>query len=190
VHVRTLIGLGVALAQQTGGTLDVSETFRSALAMAVSALDQFVHEKTLEGMLAIFRRDLPSTDAYNRFTVRMAAVKVGLANPGMEAWFAEEVRELNGNKTFQRPDEIADAIRLFSGVTLWPSVANHVGEDPGVVRNQLQLLCDRRNKIVHEFDAQPGGIGLRWPIDEQIASGAADFGRTCGRGNRASRLVR
>lgn len=174
-RVRSLIGLGVALHNQTGGTLDVSEAYRSALAMAVSALDHFIHEKSLQGMVEVFRGNRQATDAYRRFTVRMAAVMTGLTNLGTEAWFVEEVRELNGGRTFQRPDDVADAIRLFSQVALWPAVAQHLGQESRIVKDQLALLCDRRNKVVHEFDVQPGGMGARWPISDAIATNSADF---------------
>jgi hypothetical protein len=143
--------------------------------MAVSALDHFIHEKSLQGMVEVFRGTRQATDAYKRFAVRMAAVTDGLANPGAEAWFIEEVRELNGARTFQRPDDVADAIRQFSQVTLWPTLAQHLGQDPRSVKDQLALLCDRRNKIVHEFDVQPGGAGARWPINDSIAANAASF---------------
>jgi hypothetical protein len=95
-----------------------------------------------------------------------------ITQPG---WLESEVRELHVLQSFQKADRIADAIRLFSTVELWPTVAGHLGSTPQHVKAQVDLLADRRNKIVHEFDNEPTGLGDRWPMSAQIAEGAADF---------------
>ena len=44
------------------------------------------------------------------------------------------------------------------------------------IKQQLNLIIDRRNKIAHEADIDPSyPIGNRWPIDEQSVNDAIEF---------------
>ena len=52
VRVRNLGSIVDALASQTTGVLDLSDVLRAEIVLAVSALDQFVHEIVRLGMLA------------------------------------------------------------------------------------------------------------------------------------------
>jgi RiboL-PSP-HEPN len=44
------------------------------------------------------------------------------------------------------------------------------------IKQQLDSIVDRRNKIAHEADINPTfNIGNRWDIDEVLVSEAVDF---------------
>ena len=44
------------------------------------------------------------------------------------------------------------------------------------IKQQLNRIVDRRNKIAHEADIDPSyPIGDRWPIDELLVNEAVDF---------------
>jgi hypothetical protein len=45
------------------------------------------------------------------------------------------------------------------------------------VKTRLKLIVDRRNKIAHEADIDPGhpGTGTRWPITRADVDSSLDF---------------
>lgn len=92
------------------------------------------------------------------------------------SWLEAEIRESLSYKSFQDPDKIADAIRLISDKKLWDEVANKMGRTTKDIKQQLNFIVDRRNKIAHEADIDPSfGLGNRWPIDEVMVNDAVDF---------------
>ena len=48
-------------------------------------------------------------------------------------------------------------------------------EDVKATKAQLCAIVDRRNKIAHEADLDPGNPGERWPIDRPLVEEAIDF---------------
>jgi RiboL-PSP-HEPN len=92
------------------------------------------------------------------------------------SWLEDEVRERLGYQSFQQPDKIADAIRLISEKKLWDEVATKLEMSAKGIKQQLNAIVDRRNKIAHEADINPTfGIGSRWNIDENLVNDAVDF---------------
>ncbi|CDM97006.1 MULTISPECIES: HEPN domain-containing protein [Limnospira] len=88
----------------------------------------------------------------------------------------DELRENLGYKSFQKPDKIADAIRLIYEQKLWDEVAQQMGKSAQDIKQQLSAIVDRRNKIAHQADIDPSfGIGNRWPIDDRLVSDCVDF---------------
>jgi len=88
----------------------------------------------------------------------------------------DEIRERLGYESFQQPDKIADAIRYISDKNLWDEVANKISRRPEDIKQQLNSIVDRRNKIAHEADIDPTfNIGNRWNIDEVLVGDAVDF---------------
>ncbi len=175
VHVRTMIGLGTALEALAPG-LDVSETYRAGLTMAVSALDHYVHERTLQGMLDVYLGSRPHTAAYDRFNMRIQSLHQGLIAPvGSVQWLESEIRHALSFRTCQKPEDVADAMRLFSDAILWPTVGGQLGLPHADVKGRLTLIVDRRNKIAHEFDNEPTGLGLRWPMSYILVDDTASF---------------
>lgn len=149
--------------------------YRAAFILAVSALDHFIHEKVLQEMLAIDGGTRSRPPNFDNYRVSLGAVTHARVAVASSQWLENEVRALNSTETYQRPDKIADAIRLITQVPLWPAVAGHLGSDAATVRTRLNLIVNRRNQIAHEADCVPGGYGQRWPIDHAMCSDTISF---------------
>lgn len=92
------------------------------------------------------------------------------------SWLESEIRERLGYQSFQQADKIADAIRYISDKKLWDEVAILMTRPVKDIKQQLNLIVDRRNKIAHEADIDPSfSIGSRWNIDEILVSDAVNF---------------
>lgn len=93
-----------------------------------------------------------------------------------DSWLKAEIRERLGYQSFQQPEKIAEAMRLISHKKLWDEVASRLGMPAKDVKDQLNFIVDRRNKIAHEADIDPTfGIGSRWDINETLVIDAVDF---------------
>ena len=174
-RVRAIGGLYEALEQLTTPVVDTTDLLRTQIVMIVSALDHYIHEITRIGMLEIYDGVRSPTNAFLRFQVALDAALSGFTEQGGSTWLETEIREKHGYQVFQQPDKIADAVRLFSSCELWPSVASQLGLTTQEVKDELRLIVDRRNKIVHEADLDPSYPGIRWPIAPSDSARAVDF---------------
>ena len=92
------------------------------------------------------------------------------------AWLESEIRERLGYQSFQQPEKIAEAIRYISDGKLWDKVAIQMAKPAKDIKQQLNSIVDRRNKIAHEADIGPTfNIGNRWNINEMLIGDAVDF---------------
>ena len=173
-RIRDLLALYSALNAQLTSAIDLSDILRSALVMGVSALDHFVHEIVRLGMLEIWRNSRAETPAFQRFSISLSSVRSAAMGASSDDWFDYEIRTGHGWQSFQHPDKVAEAIRLVSDLALWEEVAKRMGRTAGNVKQQLELIVDRRNKIAHEADLDPTW-NTQWPIDEALVSDAVIF---------------
>jgi hypothetical protein len=174
-RARALVRLYAHLSTRTTAALDISDILRAALVQGVSALDQYVHEVTRIGMIETHQGKRMATRAFLAFPISLTATRSALSNPADTTWLSESIQQAHGWQTFQRPDKIADALRLVSDSSLWECVAAELGADTRRVKVELQAIVDRRNKIAHEADMDPSYPGQRWPISESLVQGALDF---------------
>jgi len=172
-RVRSLGSLRSAIENQTTAALDLSDILRAQLVLAVSALDDFVHEEVRQGMMEIWRGRRIETPSFKRFPVSLENVRLA-AFPG-DDWLQTEIRLHHNWRSFQRSENIAEAIRLISDLRIWDEVANHLGRPANETRERLDLIVERRNKIAHEADIDPTRPGERWPIDQKLVDDAIDF---------------
>ncbi|QKD84148.1 hypothetical protein HPC62_19960 [Thermoleptolyngbya sichuanensis A183] len=92
------------------------------------------------------------------------------------SWLESEIRERLGYQSFQQADKIAEAIRYISDKKLWDEVAIQMSKPAKDIKQELNSIVDRRNKIAHEADIDPTfNIGSRWNIDEVLVGDAVDF---------------
>ncbi|BFT64675.1 HEPN domain-containing protein [Pseudomonas moorei] len=163
LRVEHLGGLYSALQSLTTSAIDSSDLLRAQVVLAVSALDFYIHEVTVAGMLEVIKGDRPSTPAFDKNRVSVGAMLGGMQSQTFD-WFEADVRERHSFLSFQQPEKIADAVRLFSNVRLWETIAEKMGDNE--VKSRLRLIVDRRNKIAHEADMSPSYPGERWPITQ------------------------
>jgi hypothetical protein len=164
-RVRALHALGASFQAQLTPAVDLSDLLRAEVVLAVSALDQFVHEIARTGMIESWTGLRARTEAFSRFALPTSVVSALLEAPGSTGALETEIRSRHSYVTFQHPDKIAEAVRLFSDIKLWELVAAELNEEPKTVKASLILIVDRRNKIAHEADVDPSYPGQRWPID-------------------------
>ena len=164
-RVRSFGAIYQVLNAQTTEALDLSDILRSEWVMAVSALDQYIHDIVRLGMLEAYQHIRPQTDAFSRFQIPLNATLQAINSPGGYEWLEDQIRMRHSHLSFQRPDNIADAVRLISSVSLWNDVAARLGTTPQYIREQLRLIVNRRNQIAHESDIDSFNFDTRWPID-------------------------
>ena len=174
-RVRNLGVIYNTLNAQTTAAIDLSDILRSELVMAVSALDLYIHEIVRLGMLEVYRGTRPETSAFLRFQISLEGVRQAVSAPTNDNWLDNEIRERHSWRSFQQANHIAEAIRLISDISLWEQVSNHLRIPAQDVRQQLNLIADRRNKIVHEADMDPTPYDTRWPIDAALVDDAINF---------------
>ncbi|WP_449418646.1 HEPN domain-containing protein [Phormidium nigroviride] len=176
-RVRDLIAVHNSLKAQATSVLDISDILRAALVLAVSALDYYIHEVVRIGMLEIHRGQRPEPPAFSGFQISLGNARAGInAGQNIDYWLEDEIRQRHSYKSFQQPRAIADAIRLICDKKLWEEVSTNMSMPAQDIKQQLNLIIDRRNKIAHEADIDPTlSIGNRWPIDELLVNEAIDF---------------
>ena len=174
-RVRNLDLIFKSLNTRKTSTLDITDLLRAEFVLAVSALDHFIHELVRLGMLEISQGLRQASPAFDRFTISMNSVRQALTLPTNYDWLDNEIRLQHSWKSFQLVDKIADAIRLISDIKLWDEVSIALNKPIRDLKNQLNLIVDRRNKIAHEADMDPSYPGNRWPINDALVSESVIF---------------
>ncbi|MDP1772270.1 MAG: HEPN domain-containing protein [Methylobacter sp.] len=174
LRVVQLGGLHDAILSLTTKALDPSDILRAQIVLGVSALDYYIHEITVLGMVEVFNGRRPATAAFRKYRISMDSVIASTTNTG-NGWFESDVRERHSFSTFQQPDKIADAIRHFSEVKLWMEVGKIMVIPEIDIKTRLKLIVDRRNKIAHEADLDPSYPGVYWPITKHDVDGSLQF---------------
>lgn len=153
-EVRKTYLISTSLNVPTSSIVDTSSILRSCIVLSVSAIDHLIHELTIVGMLQIFNGTRPFTNKYNNYNVSLGFMNaISSAPPTIT--FESEIRRGLGWQTFQRPEKIKEAIALFSAVQLWQEIAIIMLDTEINIKNQLNLIIDRRNMIAHEADIEP-----------------------------------
>ncbi len=176
-RARDIGGLFTALSQATTPALDLTDLLRAQIVLAVSALDHFIHELVRLGMIETFDGQRIPTAAYRKFTAPLDILAYLATNPHDATPLDQEIRLRHSWNSFQKPDKIAEALRLVSEVRLWEEVAARLAMSMQDVKAQLGAIADRRDRIAHEADIDPTDPSrhTRWPITPTDAQSAVDF---------------
>ena len=169
-RVRDLIAVHNSVQVISTPALDLSDILRAALVLSVSALDYYVHEVVRLGMLEIYSGSRSEPPAFSRFQVSLGSTR------SLDNLLEDEIRQRHSYKSFQQPDNIAEAIRLIADKKLWEEVGNLMDRPAKDIKQELSIIVDRRNKIAHEADIDPTfDLGNRWSINEELVNDAVDF---------------
>ena len=163
-----------ALTGQVTGAIDLSDLLRFEIAQAVSALDCLVHDVILIGMLQVIQGQRQPTEQFRRFKLSMATTIYYSENRDIEP-IEQAIREHHSYMSFQSPDKISQAFRLISPIDLWGELEIQLDNPRKALKQQLSLIVDRRNKIVHEGDLSPTFPRRPWTISTGDALQAREF---------------
>jgi len=176
-YVKNLNAIYTGLTNQVTSAIDLSDILRAELVFGVSALDSFIHELVRIGMVEIFKNNRSTTNSFNNFMVSMEHLTTIINNSSpteREALFSQEIRNRLSWRSFQRSSKISEAIKLMSDVGLWDEVGNYLSTPPEDVKNRLDIIVERRDKIAHEADIDPT-YNTKWPINEVMVNDSIVF---------------
>jgi hypothetical protein len=165
------------LTNNAASVIQSDELLRAEWAMRVSALDLYVHEVVSQNLLKIFQGMRPVCPGYSKLQISSdTLMRIHASGPGLasDIAFDLEIRTRLARVTYQFPDDIADGIRMVSPIEFWNEIARHHGAAPASLRidtatlkGELTQIVNRRNKIVHEGDLEPGIPRLPWSISRE-----------------------
>ena len=177
--VKQLGAIYLAFVDKVTPAISLDELLRAELVLAVGALDCYVHDLVRIGMGGFFKASKGESNAYLNFAVSLGFMKrLLLASEDTEKLnlFEQEIRRLHAYRTFQTAENIAQALSFIGVQAIWDKVGAILGIHSSDVRTQLDLIVDRRNRIVHESDVDPSlGIGNKYPIDFPLVDETVRF---------------
>jgi hypothetical protein len=171
-QVRDLRALSSALRGGLAPIVDLSDLLRMQLVLSVSALDRYIHEIVRLGMLESFQGFRTPAIAFSKYLVPMEGL---LSVATQVTWLNLEIRSRHSLLSFQKADKIADALRLITDKAIWEAASAQMSIPVRDLKLRIDAIADRRNKIVHEFDADPAIPGARWNIDERMVDETIAF---------------
>jgi len=152
------------------------ELLRATIALAVSALDHYIHDCVRIGMLEIYIGDRDGCDMYNRFPISMKTVLELINAPSAAQIDILEsvIVKKNGFDSFHSPKGIEYALRIISIDRIWSKLSVKLNTPADDIKEKLGLIVERRNKIVHEADFNIV-TSQKYPIDAGMIRGVVDF---------------
>jgi len=160
---RDLIGLGQAFKGMTNGLVDASDLYRAAVAQVVAALDAYIHGVVLDRAVDILFGRVPPGAKSNKTGLHFNAIQQILMAPDAvtgELLARSHVAQRLSLETYQRPDDISSALASVGVPKIW-SAAFPSGS---ATTQSLSLVVSRRNRIVHQCDADPLTPGNVMPM--------------------------
>jgi len=154
-RVRDLISIHNSVKAQSTPALDLSDILRAALVLAVSALDYYVHEVVILGMLEIHRgqRSEPnppgnsSQSAFSRFQVSLGGARQErLIAMDIASWLENEIQQSQGSSFLQQSHTVSALLPVISN-----SVLNRLN-------NTSWLEDEVRERISYQSFQQPEKI--------------------------------
>ncbi len=147
--------------------IDLSEILRAELVLAVAAVDCFIHDLVRMRMSEIFQASDNPPDAFLNFDISVKTAKEIIAAPTEDErikFFEKEIRRRHGYRTFQRSENISQALSLIGVKAVWHKAGERLGLPSTDIKNRLDMIVQRRDRIAHESDIDPS-LGDKYPID-------------------------
>ncbi len=127
-RVRELRAIYQILKNQTTEALDLSDILRAELVMSVSAFDHYIHRVVRLGMLESYHGKRPQTSAFLKFQVSLESALQGISAPMSDDWLEKEILGHHGWQSFQRSENVAQALKLISQKKVWQEIAIQIGK--------------------------------------------------------------
>ncbi|WP_027003576.1 HEPN domain-containing protein [Hugenholtzia roseola] len=146
-------------ASNVGKNLDLSEILRAEIVLAVSAMDNFISDLLLIGLVDNFEQRKPLSSEFAKFRLDMKTVVRIMEEPSQRekaAILGEYIRKFNEGNSYQEPKNIVSTLKLLGITDLWNKVSVIMEiRNPADVSKELENIVWNRNKIAHEADFNP-----------------------------------
>jgi hypothetical protein len=183
-----ILKAGSSLTPQSFSQAHLEDHLRSALALGISALDRYVHERVVKGIVPALKTakltrqqeelSIPVTTAIKISAEALLAQKRGLHLRPTNI-VRKKVQELLHKRPFQSYREIEYAFNLLGVQNLSTQLQTAFGiNNLKPVTTQLGHIAMRRNQIVHEWDLvrhARGGKAKLHPISRRYVHDSLDF---------------
>ena len=172
-RAQDIISYGNVLHGLTNGSIDCSDLYRAGLVQAVSALDSYVHGVILDEMVEILMNRSNSSVKPKNIGLSIVAAQTMLScndTSQQENLARGFIAERLSYETYQKSEDIARAFSQIGIRNLWKSAFNKNIES---VTTTLNLIVQRRNRIVHQCDrdiSNPGNFIELLEVDAKDAA--------------------
>ena len=107
--------------------LDPSDLLRWQWVLSVSALDKYIHDIVVVGMVEQYLKKRVATPKYNNFQLSMSMLYSLSTAQVPEIAFRDEVIRRNSYLAFQDPDKIADALSyIWNEPHKWSAISKNM----------------------------------------------------------------
>lgn len=158
-------------------SFDLSEILRAEFVLLVSAFDCYIHDIVREGMLEIFEGGKSSNSDFENFSLPFRTVNQlinATDQPTRKQIIDIAIKEITSKDSYQSPRSIENALGLISVKKIWTSLGKELSLPPDDIKNQLNLIINRRNKIAHEADIDRA-TGLKKTISASDIKDTMEF---------------
>lgn len=142
--------------QNIGKTLDLSEILRAEIVLAVSAMDNFISDLLLIGLVENFEQRKSLSAEFAKFRLDMQTVMRILdesSQIGKSNILKQYIQKYNQSNSYQKPSNIVSTLKLLGISDLWNKVSPIMGiNNPADISNELEIIVWNRDKIAHEAD--------------------------------------
>ncbi len=143
----------------------LAELLRAGLAFAVSAFDRYIHDLVMERFIRGVQRPIEDMPKALRTYSLPLSVTEECIRSALEPRHSGQVtrprtilkprfRRALRKETFQGYDQVAQAFGLMGLNKVWSKVAKEMKTTSKEMRDCLNEIVNRRNKIVHEADTR------------------------------------
>lgn len=133
--------------------LDFDDLLRWQWVQAVSALDKYIHDVIIKGMIDIYNGKRTETQKFKSYPITMELLmKINNSDIGIIELEKEWIKQQE-KKSYQTPSNIADGLSLiWLEDHKWSTIASEMNKSEKAVRQELASISIRRNQIVHQGD--------------------------------------
>jgi hypothetical protein len=184
-YARSLAIAGQHLGHLQPRAFEIDDVYRAAWVQGVAALDHWVRQEINYRMLQLARNETAERPSgFARFEITLDLVeKVQRGELGLDQALETTLWTTLSRTTYQRPDRIKEGFGLVCDTNkFWERVAAVLSERPGGtaitangIREQLNAIVERRNKIAHEYDDNPTDPRGKRPIDAANATATIEW---------------
>jgi hypothetical protein len=200
LHKIRALGQTYRKIQVLDADLDLSDLLRTQLVMAVSALDRLLHAILADRLTAIYLNTEKPTPEYYEFIVskiKQFKPKEYKNDPFASLFhqplqtdgsnFESLVRSELKTESLQNYYKIREKFKLVysesesSKEGIWNAITDRTKYTVGDIRQRLDTITERRNKIVHESDMSLDTPNERQPIELSELESTLDFIESIGK---------